>query len=242
MTDNAVNNEIATNPIENNNELKNNIEVNILQENTNVKETTVTDQNQLIPNNEVNTIETNTILTPSTNNVPTTNQTHEIQTVECFFQKFTLERENEVNKLLEEKKTVIKERDPKLFYEECVNHFVRDNNISSACTFTYKPVVKPTPNKNTINSQPQVNYNQTQTTTQTAPSTSTNKNFPHKPAFNQHSQNPESSFFGQQPMMNMYPMFYPHTPTDTNMTNPQFFPQMMPPQMMYFMNQFVIFK
>ena len=242
MTDNIVNNEIASNPIENNNEINKNTDENNLQENTNVKETTVPEQIQLIHTNEVNTLETNTILTPSTNNAPTTNKTHEIQTVECFFQKFTLERENEVNKLLEEKKTVTKERDPKLFYEECVNHFTRDNSVSSVSTFTYKPLVKPIQNKNTINSQPQVTYNQTATTTQTAPSTSTNKNFPHKPAFNQHSQNPESSFFGQQPMMNMYPMFYPHAPADSNMTNPQFFPQMMPPQMMYFMNQFVFYE
>lgn len=218
--------------------MKKEIVENILQENNNPNENTVPETDQLITPNEVNTLQNNNILTPSTNNVPTTNQTHEIQTVECFFQKFTLERENEVNKLLEEKKTVTKERDPKVFYEECVNHFTRENNISSACSLSFKPALKPTLNKNTINSQPQVTYNQPPTTQ--ASSSTTNKNFPHKPAFNQHSQNPESSFYGQQPMMNMYPMFYPHSPGESNMTNPQFFPQMMPPQMMYFMNQFVI--
>jgi hypothetical protein len=241
VTDNVVNNEVAFSPIENNDELKQNINANNLQENTNVNETSVPDQSHILTNNHVNTLETNNILTPSTNNVPTTSQTNEVQNVECFFQKFTLERENEVNKLLEDKKTVTKERDPKLFYDECVNHFTKDNNISSACTFTYKSAVKPTQTKNTINSQPQVNYSQNTTTTQTAPN-STNKNFPHKPAsaFNQHTQNTDSSFYPQQPMMNMYPMFYPHPSGDSNMTNPQFFPQMMPPQMMYFMNQFVI--
>jgi hypothetical protein len=197
--------------------------------------------------NNLNTLKNvNNIHTPSTNNNLNSNVVnHEIQNVESFFQKFTLDRENEVNKLFEESKKNTKERNPKVFYEQCVNHFVKDNHINTATTFSYKPlVVKPTTNtntipitntnpKNTVNPQPQVNYSQPSTIPSTT--TSTNKNFPHKPAFNQQSQNPEQ-YYGQQQQM-MYPFFYPQAGTESNMTNPQFFPQMMPPQMMYMMNQ-----
>ena len=169
---------------------------------------------------------------------------NENQNVESFFQKFTLDREIEVNNLLEEKKNITaqvkQEKNPKHFYEECLNHFTRNNDISAPNSFTYKSAVKPTStngNKNTINPQPQVNYNQTSTNQPTS-SSSTNKNFPHKTFNQQHTQGSDS-YFPQQPMMNMYPFFYSQPTGESNMTNPQFFPQMMPPQMMYMMNQFV---
>jgi len=87
--------------------------------------------------------------------------------------------------------------------------------------------------KNSINSQPQLNYSQPINTQTNIPST--NKSFPTKPTVN---QTPES-YYGENPMMNMYPMMYPQTPSDSNMTNPQFFPQMMTPQMMFLMSQMV---
>lgn len=235
----AQNNEAILPPLENTNNLKDNFVENIVQEEQNITENIIQEQNTPL-NKEVNDVENNTDMTIHSNNnnlIPI--QTNEIQNVESFFHKFTLDRENEVNKLLEEQKTLAKEKDHKLFYQECLNHFIRDNNITLASTYTYKPIIKPSHNKNTINSQPQLNYSQTPTNQ--ASTSSTNKNYPHKPAFNQHPQNQETPFYSQQAMMNMYPFLYPQAPTDSNMTNPQFFPQMMPPQMMYFMNQFVIY-
>ena len=154
---------------------------------------------------------------------------NEIQNVESFFQKYSPEKENEVNKLFEDKK------DPKIFYEECCKHFIRNNQIQAVHTLQCKPNVK-SQNKNTITQQPQVNFNQTNN-----PSLSTNKNFPQKneKSFDprQHPQSQqEYSPYGQQQQGNpfMYPYFYyPQANPESNMTtNPQFVPQMMP-QMMY---------
>ncbi len=96
---------------------------------------------------------------------------------------FTIERENDniLNKLLEDKKPETPENTPqnidtKTFFEEVLNHFKRDIQISQTNSYSIKGVPKIT-TKNTISQQPQVNYNQTQTTQQ---STSTNKNYPQK--------------------------------------------------------------
>jgi hypothetical protein len=195
--------------------------------------------NHIITTSSINNIDSTPLSVNNNNNTAPTNvnQAHVIQNVETLFQKFTLERETEVHKLLEDKKVTKQERDPKQFYEECVNHFVRDNQISRENSFLLKPTVKPaTTSKNTINSQPQVSLSQSQTTQPTT-SSSTNKNFPHK-GFNQQQQGPDS-YFNQQNMMNMYPFMFPQHTGEPNMTSPQMFPQMMNPQMFYFMNQMV---
>ena len=203
--------------------------IKVLHEETPKEILTIQEENSPLENQDNNKI----ILNPIINNF-TSNLTNEIQNVESFFQKFTLDKENEVNNLFEEKK-VAKEINQKEFYEKCLNYFIRDIQIDTTCNFCCKSSVKS--NKNSINSQPQVNYSQSSTTSTT--STTTNKNFPNKTNFNQNlSQNPEP-YYGQQPMM--YPMYYPQTNSESNMTNPQFYPQMMPPQMMYFMSQMVNF-
>jgi len=86
-----------------------------------------------------------------------------------------------LNKLLDDKKPETPENTPqiidtKTFFEEVLNHFMRDIQISQTNSYSIKGVPKIT-SKNTISQQPQVNYNQTQTTQQ---STSTNKNYPQK--------------------------------------------------------------
>lgn len=209
-------------------EIQNNVET-LIQDTPNSKPNNTSEHNQLLSSNPASN-------SAATNNNPSSSlHSHELQNVESLFQKFTIERESEVNKLLEEKKPVKVERDPKAFYEECVNHYIRDLTISHGSPVTYKGVAKPVQqqSKHTINQQPQVNLNQT-TIPQQNQSIPTNKNFPQKGGFGQPSQTPENYY---NPQM-MYPFMYGNQGMDTNLPNPNFFPQM---NMLYFMNQMVRF-
>lgn len=96
---------------------------------------------------------------------------------------FTIERENDniLTKLLDDKKPETPENTPqnvdtKTFFEEVLNHFIRDIQINQTNSYTIKGLPKVT-TKNTISQQPQLNYNQNQTAQQ---STTTNKNYPQK--------------------------------------------------------------
>ena len=172
-----------------------------------------------------------------TNKNKSPKQSHPVQ-VQNNQSIFTIERENDamLSKLLEINKPETpqnKEKDLKIFLEECQNHFVRNNQINSS-SFAIKPVVKP----NKITQQPQLSYNQSTTSTN---SSSTNKNFPQK-TFNQQQQQPQSNV-PQQEYMNyqqqMYPfMMYPQTNSDPNV--PSQYPQMMNQPMFYMMNPYMV--
>ena len=123
-------------------------------------------------------------ITINTNKSPVNTYQHQIHNNPASI--FTIERENDniLNKLLEDKKPEtpdikVQPVETKSFYEEVLNHFMRDIQVSQPSNYTIKGTSKQTSTKHTISQQHQVNYNQNQTQNQQT-NTSSNKNYPQK--------------------------------------------------------------
>jgi len=130
--------------------------------------------------------------------------------VESVFQQ-TIDRESEMNKLLEDEKGSKKA----LSIEDFIEHFMKGVQVCPKVTnFTYSASKAPEKQQTKTT---QEKYSQPSSSTTSTTSSSTNKNFPQKSPFTQQQHFPEYTGYGQHPMM------YPWIPNPE--VNPQVYQQ-----------------
>jgi len=130
-----------------------------------------------------------------------------IQNVESFFQQ-TLDRESEVNKLLEDEKGSKKT----LSFEDFLEHFMKGVQVCHKVNNLTVPATKVPEKRENVKGQ------SSQQSFERGTTSSTNKNFPQKSPFGGQQQHyPEYMGYGQHPMM------YPWIPNPE--MNPQLYQQ-----------------